>query len=255
MLSLQLGRLASGLQDLNMSVLKIEAIKIEVTLKGWVLLSSKYVNLDGELEMLCPEGHKTYLSLKQWRRKSECPTCLANVYNTLKEITTVQRKAGVSRVLALDDSTTTTGWAVFDNGELVGYGKIEMTQKSPLERISALKQWMLNMLVKWHPNTVAIEDIQQQENVQIFKVLAQLQGVLENTLYENKYPFDVVHVASWRSFCQVKGRSRSELKKAAQAKIKEWYDVSVTQDEADAICLGRYAVNELGKNNEFSDWS
>jgi len=237
-----------------MAKLNISDIRIEMSIKSWVLLSTTYKNLDGELEMLCPEGHKVFMSLKQWRRKAECPTCSANVYNTLKEITVVQKKTGVSRILALDDSTTTTGWSVFDNEELVGYGKIEMTQKNPTERISALRQWLLSMLTKWHPDTVSIEDIQKQENVQIFKILAQLQGVLENTLFENKYHYTVDHVASWRSFCGVKGKSRSELKRNAQEKVKEWYDVTVTQDEADAICLGRYASNEYRINNNFAQW-
>ncbi len=232
----------------------ISDIKIEMSLKNWVLLSTVYKNLDGELELLCPEGHKVFLSYKQWRRKPECPTCSANVYNSLKEVATVQKSAAATRVLALDDSTTVTGWAVFDNEELVGYGKIEMTQTSPTERIAALRQWLLSMVAKWKPDHVALEDIQKQDNVKVFKVLAQLQGVLINTLFENKTDCELIHSASWRSFCGVKGRNRSELKKSAQEKIKLWYDVSVTQDEADAICLGRYAVSEVKKNNEFVDW-
>lgn len=237
-----------------MAKLHISHVREELTLKKWVLLSSKYDNLDGELEMLCPEGHKVFISLKQWRRKQECPTCSANVYNALNDVVSLQKKAGVNRILALDDSTTITGWAVFDGEELVRYGKIEMTQKSPLERIAAQKQWLLSMISKWKPDRVAIEDIQQQENVQIFKVLAQLQGVLLITLMEAKIDYDIIHVASWRSYCEVKGKNRSELKKNAQTKIKLWYDISVTQDEADAICLGRYTVNEYLKNNDFSGW-
>lgn len=237
-----------------MTKLLIANIKTELLLKRWVLLSSIYHNLDGELEMLCPEGHKCFMSLKQWRKKQECLTCTTNVYNTIKEVTTVQKRVGVFRILALDDSTTITGWAVFDNEELVKYGKIEMTQKSPLERIAALKQWMLSSLIKWKPDLVAIEDIQQQDNVQIFKVLAQLQGVLLNTLYENKFDLEIVHVATWRSFCGVKGKTRSDLKKRAQEKVKEWYDISVTQDEADAICMGCCVVNNHGKNNDFANW-
>jgi len=237
-----------------MTKLQINDIKIELSLRGWVLLSSEYKNLDNELEMLCPEGHKVFMSLKQWRKKIECPTCSTNVYNIIKETTHVQKKANTFRILALDDSTTITGWAVFDNQELVGYGKIEMTQKTPTERIAAMKQWMLSLVAKWKPDMVAIEDIQQQENIQIFKVLAHLQGVLINALYENKYEFDIIHVATWRSHCEVKGKTRSELKKSAQAKIKTWYDVSVTQDEADAICIGRCAISEYVRNNEFCEW-
>jgi Holliday junction resolvasome RuvABC endonuclease subunit len=237
-----------------MTKLLIGNIKVELSVKSWVLLSTQYENLDGDLEMMCPEGHKVFISLKKWRKKAECPTCSTNIYNTLKNTTSIQKKSGIYRILALDDSTSITGWAVFDNEELVGYGKIEMTQKSPIERISAMKQWMLSMVAKWKPDLVAIEDIQQQENVQIFKVLAQLQGVLLNALYENKYEFDIIHVATWRSHCEIKGKTRSELKKNAQAKIKTWYDVSVTQDEADAICLGRCAIYQYVKNNEFYGW-
>jgi len=232
----------------------INDIRVELSTKRWALLSTEYKNLDGELEMLCPEGHKVFLSYKQWRRKAECPTCSSNVYNSLKEVTIVQKRAGTTRVLALDDSTTITGWAVFDGEELIGYGKIEMTQTSPTERIAALHQWLLSSISKWKPDWVAIEDIQKQENVQIFKVLSQLQGVLINTLFESKIDYKIIHSASWRSFCGIKGKNRTELKKNAQAQVKLWYDVSVTQDEADAICLGRYAVSEVRKNEEFTDW-
>lgn len=237
-----------------MSKITIDQIKIELQLKSWLYIDGDYKNLDSELEMMCPEGHKVFFSLKQWRRKPECPTCSANIYSTLKDVASIQKKNGAFRILSLDDSTTITGWSVFDDDKLVGFGKFQCDKRNPTERISEMKQWMLSMLAKWKPDLVAIEDIQQQENIQIFKVLAQLQGVLVNALFENKYEFDIIHVATWRSHCQVKGKTRSDLKKDAQAKIKAWYDVSVSQDEADAICLGRCAVSEYAKNNEFYGW-
>ncbi len=237
-----------------MPKLQIENVKTELSIKQWVLLSTKYTNLNTDLEMLCPEGHKVFMPLKQWRKKAECPTCSDNIYNTLNEIVSIQKKAGKKRILILDDSTTTTGWAVFDDQDLVGYGKIQMTQKHPVERIAALKQWMLSMLVKWQPDRVAIEDIQKQENMQIFKVLGHLQGVLINALYEHKTEYDIVHAATWRSYCEIRGGNRSDLKKNAQKKVKEWYDVSVTQDEADAICMGKFITNKYNKDNEFTEW-
>ena len=237
-----------------MARLTLDQIKMELSTKRWVLLSPKYQNLDSELEMLCPEGHKVFISLKKWRRKQECPTCKTNSYAAVEEVVSVQKKSGSYRILALDDSTTKTGWSVFDGAQLIGYGKIEMTQSTPLERISALKQWLLSMLLKWKPDEVIVEDIQQQNNVQLFKVLAQLQGVLLNVIYESKYSFDVIHVSSWRKHCNIKGKTRKELKKNAQAKIKLWYDVTVTEDEADAICLGKCAAERHVKNNDFCGW-
>ena len=38
---------------------------------------------------------------------------------------------------------------------------------------------------------------------------------------------------------------RAEKKKNAQARVKSWYGINATDDEADAICLGKYAVRSL----------
>ena len=40
--------------EVSMARLQISDIKTELSLKGWVLLSSDYQNLNTELEMLCP---------------------------------------------------------------------------------------------------------------------------------------------------------------------------------------------------------
>ena len=117
-----------------------------------------------------------------------------------------------------------------------------------------MNQWLLSMITRWKPDIVVLEDIQQQQNVQIFKTLAWLQGVLIHTLFISKTPYSVVHCATWRKSCGIKGRSRSDFKKAAQLLVKSWYDVSVTQDEADAICIGHHAITKELKNQEFHGW-
>lgn len=237
-----------------MARLSLDAVKTELALERWVLVSEEYVNLDTELTMLCPEGHKVFLPLKQWRRKKECPTCEANIYRAVENVVSAPKKKGVVRTLALDNSTTITGWAVFDGRELVGRGKVSMTQKDAMARITGLKEWLMSMIARWNPDNIAIEDIQKQDNVKIFKTLAHLQGVLLNVFYEQKINYEVVHSASWRSYCGIKGRNRTDLKRAAQKYVKDKYDISVTQDEADAICLGHYAIESVLKNNEFSKW-
>jgi hypothetical protein len=45
---------------------------------------------------------------------------------------------------------------------------------------------------------------------------------------------------TWRNYNQIKGRSRSDQKKNAQIKVKTLFDINVTNDEADAILIGRY---------------
>ena len=99
-----------------------------------------------------------------------------------------EKKKGVIRVLALDDSTSTTGWCVFDDSVLVGFGKISMNNQDVIKRMSGMRQWMLSAIHNWKPDVVGVEDIQLQRRdrtvMSVFKVLAQLQGVLLVTLAE-----------------------------------------------------------------------
>lgn len=115
------------------------------------------------------------------------------------------------------------------------------------------------MIQKYNPDEVILEDIQLQkfgegeEAVVVYKKLAHLQGVLMNYFFESGLPFKVVPPATWRAASKIKGKTRTEKKKSAQLKIKDLYDVSVTQDEADAILIGKWAVEEH-KNNEMIDF-
>jgi len=64
---------------------------------------------------------------------------------------------------------------------------------------------------------------------------------------------DLVYSTVWRQYCNVGSeRGRENKKKLAQAKVKEWYNQNCTQDEADAICIGKYFVSKL--KNSKSSW-
>lgn len=246
-----------------MSKIKIEDISRDISSKNWKLISEIYVNLDSELHLQCPEGHQVYTSYKKWRRGFECPNCQSNPLKNLDQ-KIICKKPNTKRVLAIDDATTTSGWAVFDDNVLIKYGKITMTQASAVERISITKQWLASMIVNWSPDLVGIEDIQLQqfgeknsnnvEGVTTYKVLAHLQGVLENYLFENNMNYEIVHTATWRAHCDIKGKSRTDKKKSAQLKVKDWYDIQVTQDEADAICIGKYLSETNSKKNTLIQW-
>lgn len=111
------------------------------------------------------------------------------------------------------------------------------------------------MVDKWSPDKVILEDIQLQkfgeannEGVITYKKLAHLQGVLSNYFYERKIPFEIIAPSTWRSFSEIKGKTRTDKKKNAQLKVKRFYDVSVTQDEADAILIGRCGAHKSNAN-------
>lgn len=247
-----------------MSKIKYEDVKDAASFHGWNLISKEYKNLTTEMEFSCPEGHIVYTTWKKIRENFVCPTC-----EETKKITgsvEIKPKAkGVTRTLALDQATNTSGWAVYDNKKLIAYGKINFTQTDTVERISKVRQWLINMIENWNPDKVALEDIQLQKfvgknghsegAVTTYKVLAQLQGTLLVTCFEKNVSCSTIHTATWRAHCKITAKSRNDQKRAAQLYVKNKYDIDATQDEADAICIGSYTVEKYLKNNDMIEFS
>lgn len=158
------------------------------------------------------------------------------------------------RLLALDQATIITGWSVFDNEELIDYGKIENTYKEIGKRLFYIKQQILLLIEKYNIDEVVIEDIQYQanniNNVQTFKALAELFGVLVETFIEKGIPYSAILASSWKSTLNIKGRNRQEQKKNAQIWVQNEYNIKLTQDECDSICLGTAYL----KRRDY-DWS
>ena len=228
--------------------------------EGWKLISDSYKNLDTELEMVCPCGHKQFQTYKQWRKHPVCDQCMAGDPFKIKKNKVPIKKIDTRRILALDAATNTTGFAVFDDGELVSYGIYKTNPDNSTEaRINEVKKWLKAALEEWDIDFCGIEHIQlqffnkNQAQVELYRALANLQGVIMDTLFEACIDHDLVYVSQWRKYCGVsEGVGRENKKKQAQMKVKEWYKQDCTQDEADAICIGKYFVHLL-KNNKL-DW-
>lgn len=88
----------------------------------------------------------------------------------------------------------------------------------------------------------------------MYRVLANLQGVLLDTLYEEKIECGLVYSSTWRKTLAVEASGRENKKKAAQDKVKLWYNIKCTQDEADAICIGKYFTMINKKENVKNNW-
>lgn len=241
-----------------MARILIEDIRAEVEKEGWKVLSDSYKNLNSEMIFKCPEGHKIYTSWKKLRQKIECPYC-NEIINKLNNNEILSKKNGKKRVLGIDQATKITGWSIFDGEELSHYGLYESSFNARDEKISDVKNWLRWMIENWKPDCVFLEDIQYQKKfgedhvedaavgVTTFKALAHLQGVLINLLLENKIDYKIVPSSTWRSHCKITGKTRTDKKRSCQLKIKEWYKVNVSEDEADAICIGRYGADLLSK--------
>lgn len=211
--------------------------------------------------MECPKGHKQTQTYRQWRKHQQCETCMAGDPFKGKKNNVPTKTIDTYRILALDAATNITGYSVYDNGELVGFGTYKTNDKNDVtERINELKYWLITVIKEWQPDFIGLENIQLQtygnngQQVELYRKLANAQGVLVDTCFEEKVPWDLVYASQWRKYCNVgEGASgRENKKKLAQEKVKLWYNQDCTQDEADAICIGKYFVGKL--NTKKSTW-
>lgn len=243
-----------------MARITIETIAQDLQDTGWQIVSNDYTNLSTEMEFKCPENHLVRTSWKRLRANLECPICKQSEhYLTLEN--NVPKLRGGYRILALDQSSHISGWAVFDNQQLIKCGKFDAGMKDEIDRFEAIHHWFINMVTNWNPDFVALEGVQYQDEsngqkmgVTVFQTLARLQGILMITCREFKIPFEFCPTNTWRHECGVKGRSRTDRKKSMQMLVKQWYDISVTDDESDAIGIGYYMSKKRYQLKKPENW-
>ena len=168
-------------------------------------------------------------------------------------------------LIAFDQALNTTGYAVFNrkDGSLVAYDKFTTESADEEYKLREIRDKVLELIDKYKPTKIAIEEIQLQQipgttahgNVETFKKLAHVQGVLYEVIaekesgvgvpaYYEEIPFEVVPSVTWKSHCGIKGRARAEQKRNAQAFVLEHYGVKAIQDICDAICIGKYSLTD-----------
>ena len=100
------------------------------------------------------------------------------------------------RLLALDQASRTSGYSVFINDKLETYGHIDLSVEDVGERLVLLRKEVTRLIHKYDINEIAFEDIQMQSsvgnNVQTFKVLAEVFGVILMLCTELKIDYTIV---------------------------------------------------------------
>lgn len=153
----------------------------------------------------------------------------------------------IKRILALDQSTKTTGYSVWHGKKLVHYGTVSsnINQNNPFDRMCNMYFEIKDLIEIIRPEYVCIESVQFQNNYNTYSQLSQLQGVIFSLLFEKNLPFILIEPTAWRKFCKISGRKRDEQKAATIQMVKERYGVDVTEDEADSIGIGLWIVNAI----------
>lgn len=166
------------------------------------------------------------------------------------------------RMLALDQASKVSGYAIFIDGNLETYGKIDTGESEIGVRLHTIRENVAQLIADYDIDYIVFEDIQLQQNVQnnvqTFKVLAEVFGVIYELATELKIENTAVLASSWKSTLGIKGRTRPEQKRNAQAYVLETYGVKAIQDVCDAICIGSHILKKPAAKSvpsEGFDWS
>lgn len=152
----------------------------------------------------------------------------------------------MNNILALDQASRCSGYAVFQEGRLIASGTFTFEDADFSLRLVKIRNKVISLIEEYNINKILLEDIQlqgQTNNVTTYKALAEVLGVLEELARERNIPHELIHSQSWKSTLDIKGRDRATQKRNAQNFVAAKYGLKVSQDQSDAICIGTHYIN------------
>ena len=163
----------------------------------------------------------------------------------------------VSNLLALDQSSYTTGYSVFKNGEPVVISHFTVLGDDLGKRLEQIRQNIIDLINKYDIDEVVFEDIQLQDmngskevGIKTFKILAEVFGVVHELLTELEMDYTIVPPVVWKATFKIAGKGRVKEKKMAQEYVFKTYGIRCTEDEADATCIGAHVIKK--QESEFN---
>lgn len=145
-------------------------------------------------------------------------------------------------LIALDESTTCTGYAVFNDSKLIKHGLFALKSKDVLERVSYIMEEIEKLIKTYKPDNMVIEDVQITMNAATAKSLLGLQFMIEVYAHRNNISCETYRTTKWRKILEL-SNSRSLDRKAKKQEtidyVKDKYGIDILKDdESDAIAIG-----------------
>lgn len=149
-------------------------------------------------------------------------------------------------ILAIDASSKSSGWSVFENEKLIDYGCITASSTDLIKRIQKMIEGFDNILEKYKINKILLEEVRPDtgfnSNTNVWKALTWLQAAIAFLVHEkySKTEIEYIYPSSWRSKIGIRtgrGVKRETLKEADIRYVKERFNIDVNDDIADSICI------------------
>lgn len=156
-------------------------------------------------------------------------------------------------IMAIDASSKSSGWSVFEDNKLIDYGCISASSTDLIKRIQKMIEGFDDTLSKYKINKIILEEVRPDtgfnSNTNVWKALTWLQAAIAFLVHE-KYPqteIEYIYPSSWRSKIGIRtgrGIKRETLKEADIKYVKEHFGIDVNDDIADSICINcSYWIN------------
>ena len=166
-------------------------------------------------------------------------------------------------VVGLDLSTTSTGFSVYQDGELINHGRFRSDKKNAFDRIDEIYHMVGDLFKAYDIDVVFVEAVPLSSamNKRICELLLLLQGTIYSHCINNDCAFYQMEPSEWRRLAGVKPEKprREFQKKAAIELVNElhglnfsWIDdkydkTTGDSDEAEGILIGLAGTKLLNK--------
>lgn len=148
------------------------------------------------------------------------------------------------KILALDLGST-TGWAFVEDGKALKWGE-QTFPGDRAHRLRAFREWLLELLT-WNPDTVIFER-PFCRGLHATRSLWGMAGIVEEVVVNCAACLDIVP-STLKKWATGSGRaSKEDMMSKAYIKVTAYHhmdDVSLRNNEADAIILGLYAAENI----------
>lgn len=154
----------------------------------------------------------------------------------------------MSKILSLDTSTKSTGYAVFNDEKLIRYSSIDKSdKKDSYERMAAMVYDIMVLIEREAPDVVVIEETVVPRNPQTQRMLTMILGAVFGVCIYNNFDYCSIRPTQWRKAVHADEylpRKREELKAWSLDRVKLLYGIdNITDDVSDAILIGQAFLN------------
>ena len=155
------------------------------------------------------------------------------------------------KLISLDTSTSSTGYAVYISGKLHRYDLIDFKRiKNTDERIKEMILKIYEIIETEKPQIIVAEMTVVTRNAQAQRNLTMILGAIQGKCMENNIFFSLLRPTEWRKLVNNEKeklpRKREELKQWSKQKVSDILGINdINDDISDAILIGQAYINRF----------